>query len=84
MVDTIVGGAVTAGLTFELLVEGEDGSLRDVADVSSTSSAAGELVVAGWETLLKARGWTGCDAAGGGFWCFEGVACSSPTRVGVL
>jgi hypothetical protein len=83
VVDGIVGG-VTAGLTFELLVKGEEGSLRDAVDVSCSSSAAGDLVAAGWETLLKARGWAGCDAASGGFWSFEGVACSSTAGVGVF
>jgi len=71
-------------LALELLIEGEDGSLAGLVDVSRATASAGELGGRLGNAILKERGGAAGRGAAGGLGSLEGVSGTASARVGVL
>lgn len=84
MVDSsIVDLSLARLLALELFVEGEDGLLSAGVDVSCSSAAAAELAASLWETGLEHRGRALSGGASSGLGGFEGISCTTSSRVDV-
>jgi hypothetical protein len=82
MVDsTLLYLLLAGGLAVKLFIEGEDSTLRGLADVASSTTTAAELSVWCWEAGIKKRCWAASSAAVGGLWGLEGVTGAATSRV---
>lgn len=75
--------ALAGSLAGKLLIKREDGALRSVVNVASSTTTSGKLGAGLRESATKERGRATSGRGVSSLWGLEGVACSSATRVHV-
>jgi len=80
----VLQSPLSGGLAVELLIEGEDGTLAGLVDISCSASSAGEFGGRFWEASLEERRWASCGGAAAGLGSLEGVSSSASARVDVF